>query len=101
MDFKELEAKLLANAARYEENNGVRIDLDFSLLKLVEEMGELYQAVMIHQKKSRPEKHVPESESHEMLAKELSDVVGMAVVLADRLGVDLERALMDKWVNHK
>lgn len=101
MDFNELETKLLANATRYEEKNGVKIDLDFSLLKLVEEMGELYQAVMIHQKKSRPEKHLSEEQSHDQVARELSDVVGMAVVLADRLGVDLEKALVDKWVNHK
>jgi len=100
MDFKELEQKILDNAKRYEQNHQVKVDLDFSLLKLIEEVGELYQAIMIHQKKSRPEKHLPEQESHNQLAEELSDVVGMAIVLADRLGVDVEKALLDKWINH-
>lgn len=97
MEFDELQKRILVNAKRYEKRNGVIIDLDFSVLKLVEEVGELYQALMIHQKKSRPEKHLPEEESKANLALELADVVGMLVVLSDQLGVDLELAIIDKW----
>lgn len=100
MEFDELQNKILANAKRYEKESGVKVDLDFSVLKLIEEVGELYQALMIHQKKSRPEKHVSEEESQTKLAHELADVAGMLIVLSNQFGIDLERAIIDKWVNH-
>lgn len=55
---------------------------------------------MIHQKKSRPEKHVSKEESQTKLAQELADVSGMLIVLSNQLGIDLEKAITDKWINH-
>ncbi len=40
MDFKEISEKVFANAKKYETNYGVKVDLDFSYLKLMEEMSE-------------------------------------------------------------
>ena len=70
-------------------------------MKLYEEVGELAQAVLIHGKKSRPEKHVSKEVSKEELAKELADVVGMAIVNAYLLGIDLEEAIEKKWIDKK
>ncbi|MBU0613779.1 hypothetical protein KJ766_00635, partial [Patescibacteria group bacterium] len=75
MDFKELQKRVVENAINYGQKYNVKIDEDFALLKLYEEVGELTQAVLIHRKKSRPEKHVPEEVSKKELAKELADVV--------------------------
>lgn len=101
MDFKELQSKVVENAIIYGKKYNVQIDEDFALLKLYEEVGELAQAVLIHRKKSRPEKHVPEEVSKKELAKELADVVGMAIVNAHLLGIDLEEAIDKKWINRK
>lgn len=90
----------MANADRYGRHNGVKVNLDFSVLKLIEEVGELYEALLIHNQKSRPEKRVPEKESRTKLGEELADVAGMLMVLSDQLGIDLERALIAKWVDH-
>nr|MDD3719779.1 phosphoribosyl-ATP pyrophosphohydrolase [Candidatus Gracilibacteria bacterium] len=98
MDFKELQEKVVANAINYGKKYNVVIDQDFSLLKLYEELGEYSQAVLIHRKKSRPEKFLPENESKEEVAKELADVVGMAIVNAHVFGIDLEEALSKKWI---
>ena len=100
MEFNKLKTEVLKNAKRYEKYNNIKIDLDFSVLKIIEEVGELYQALMIHQKKSRPEKHVSKKESQIKLAQELADVTGMLMVLSDQLGIDLEQAIKDKWINH-
>ena len=54
---------------------------------------------MIHKKKSRPEKFVDERVSKDMVAKELADVIGMAVFVADVLDIDVEKALQKKWIN--
>lgn len=99
MDFKELQKMVVENAINYGKKYNVQIDEDFALLKLYEEVGELAQAVLIHRKKSRPEKHVPEEISKKEIAKELADVVGMAIVNAHLLGIDLEEAIDKKWIN--
>ena len=98
MDFTEIAQKATQNALEYGEKYGVDIDQELATMKLFEEVGEFAQAKLIHDKKSRPQKHVDEAVSIENLAMELADIVGMAMVNAHLLGVDLEEALHKKWV---
>jgi len=97
--FKEINNGAVQNALNYGEKFNVKIDKEFAMLKLQEEVGELAQAVLIHEKKSRPEKFLSEIESKNALAEELADVVGMAMVVAHTYGIDLEDAIVNKWVN--
>jgi len=99
MDFQELQKKLINNAINYGKKYNVKIDEDFALLKLYEEVGEFAQAVLVHRKKCRPEKYMPEEKSKEELGKELADVFGMVIVNAYLLGIDLEKAIDEKWIN--
>jgi len=98
MDFKDLEKEVVQNAVNYGRNYNVKIDEDFALLKLYEEVGELAQAVLIHRKKSRPEKHVSAKESKKKLEEELADILGMVIVNAHLLDIDLEKAIAKKWI---
>ena len=99
MKFKDIENEVIQNVIRYGKEYNVEIDEDFALLKLYEEVGEFTQAVLIHRKKSRPEKHVAEDISKKEMAKELADIVGMAMVNAHLLGIDLEEAIDKKWIS--
>jgi len=54
---------------------------------------------LIHRKQSRPEKHTHEDESKKMLAYELADIVGLAVLNAHLFDVDLQQALEEKWLS--
>jgi NTP pyrophosphatase (non-canonical NTP hydrolase) len=99
MEFKELQHGVVQNALEYGKQYNIDIDEDFALLKLYEEAGELAQAVLIHRKKSRPEKHLADEVSKEKLAEEIADVVGMAIVCAHLYGIDLEEVMSKKWVN--
>ena len=102
MEFKELQEKIMENAYIYGKKYNVNIDdEEFALLKLYEEVGEFSQALLIHKKKSRPEKHVDESVSKEKMAEELADILGMTVVVCKVLGVDLETAVRKKWLKEK
>lgn len=101
MEFQELQKLVVANALNYGEKYNVKIDEDFAILKLYEELGEFSQAMLIHRRKSRPEKHLPEELSKEEVAKELADVLGMTIVTANLLGIDLEKALDKKWIHKK
>ena len=97
MEFKDMKAEALATASNYGERFGITIDKEFAILKFFEEVGELSEAILTHDRKSRPEKLLSQSESKKKMASELADVVGMALVLADVLEIDIEKALHDKW----
>lgn len=101
MDFEELQNKVYQNAINYGKNYDIEIDEDFALLKLYEEAGELAQAVLIHNKKSRPEKHISEDDSKRRVAEELADVIGLAIVIAKVMDIDITQSLEDKWINKK
>jgi NTP pyrophosphatase (non-canonical NTP hydrolase) len=101
MDFKTLQDKVYGNAVDYWKKYNVSIDEDFALIKLYEELWEFSQALLIHKRKSRPEKFLPEDASMKDVALELADVMWMVIVNAKVLGIDLESALMEKWVKAK
>lgn len=62
-EFKELQQKVVKNALAYGERHELQIDKDFAVIKLFEEVGELAQAILIHNKKCRKSKRVPDDVS--------------------------------------
>ena len=101
MEFKEIQKKAIENAINYCKKFNIEIDEDWALFKLYEEVGELAQSVLIHRKKCRPEKYIPKEKSKEELAQELADVLGMIMVNAYLLDIDLEEAIIKKWINRE
>lgn len=101
MEFREMYQGVMQTANSYGDRYGITIDQDFAVMKLYEEVGEFAQAVLIHRKQSRPEKHLSEEQSKKELARELADVVGLSLVIADRFDIDLEEAIVEKWINRR
>ncbi|MDD2732072.1 MAG: pyrophosphatase [Candidatus Pacebacteria bacterium] len=101
MEFKKLQKKIIKNALDYGRKYKVKIDEDFAFLKLYEEVGELTQDFLIYKRKCRPEKYLSEKRAKEELAKELADVLGLIVLNAYLLNIDLEEAIDNKWINKK
>jgi NTP pyrophosphatase (non-canonical NTP hydrolase) len=99
MEFKELQARVLRRAEKYSQHYGVTIDQDFAVLKLCEEAGEFAQALLIARNKCRPDKVRAEAEARAALAHELADIIGMAIINAHLLGIDLEEAMNGKWLS--
>lgn len=99
MEFKKIQQGVLERTEEYSKEYNVQIDEEFALLKLAEEVGEFYQAVLIHRKKCRPEKFVSEQESQQLVAKELADIFTNITLNADFLGIDLEQAIKEKSIN--
>ena len=99
MTFKEIQNGVLEVARVYGQRFNVNIDQDFAILKLYEEVGEFAQAVLIHKKKSKPENYRSEKETKEKLGEELADIIGMAIVNANLFGIDIERAIKEKWLD--
>ena len=98
MQFSELQTEINKNMDRYSQYNNITVDENWAVLKLLEEMGEFSQSIIIHRRQSRPEKFLPETESKQEIAKELADVVGIAIVCAKLFDIDLEEALNKKWI---
>lgn len=96
-----MQKKMIATATNYGERYGIKIDQDFALLKLYEEVGEFAQAVLIYRKQSRPEKFVSDEKAKEHLGQELADIAGMVVLNANLLGIDLEDAINKKWIDRQ
>ena len=101
MEFSKVKKAVCDNAKSYEKKYKVKIDENTALLKLMEEVGEFMQSVLIYKNKCRPEKKVSKSKAKEELANELSDVVGVAMIIADIYNIDLEKAINKKWIGKK
>jgi len=101
MNFKILEKNVVKNAFDYGKRHNIEFNQDFAAIKLMEEVGEFAQALLTHQKKCRESKFVSPKISKEQLGHELADVIGMAIVNANLSGIDIEKAIDEKWIHRK
>lgn len=85
-----------AVSSRYAERFGIRRDLDWCILKLTEELGELTQAHLSRSGRTRTDGQASELSSR--FEDEMADVLGQLLVLAKLSGTDLYGALDRKWL---
>jgi NTP pyrophosphatase (non-canonical NTP hydrolase) len=95
-DLRSLTDAIEAVSARYAQRFGIRRDLEWCLLKLGEELGELTQA---HLKRSGQARANGDAvELTRRFEDEMADVLGQLLVLAKLSGTDLPAALERKWL---
>jgi len=95
-DLRSLTDAIEAVSARYAQRFGIRRDLEWCLLKLGEELGELTQA---HLKRSGQARASDDNaELTRRFEDEMADVLGQLLVLAKLSGTDLLAALERKWL---
>ncbi|MFE4464884.1 pyrophosphatase [Oerskovia sp. NPDC056781] len=95
-----LTERVEAVSALYARKFGIERDPDWFVLKLAEEMGELTQAYLTATGRTRPRvapETVPDG-GREALAAEVADVLAHLLLLARAQGVDVERAVREKWL---
>lgn len=96
MQFDEMQRLVEANAERYAKKHHLEMDRDFLALKLMEEMGEFAEAILIYDKRCRTEKCLSDEEARIHLQDELADVMNIVILLAKKLDIDLLAALETK-----
>ena len=101
MELAALQKQIPKIFSLYLGRHGIKMDDDYVMLKIGEELGELIQAYLIHKKRCRKVKLVSPAESKKELAKELSDVFCLALVIAEQLNIDLEEAVTKKWITRE
>lgn len=99
MEFEELRKKIIEVGSDYRTRNDIVMDKNSTLIKLFEEVGELSQAVLIHQNKCRKSKIVKEEESKKHLSEEMADAFCLIIMCANEFDVDLEDAIDKKWLS--
>ena len=80
------------------KRDNIEVSDDYLILKLTEELGEFVQSYIVHKKQCRPEKYLSSEKSKRELSKELSDVLGLLLVISKTLDIDIEEALIKKWI---
>ncbi|MBN8941619.1 MAG: pyrophosphatase [Rhizobiales bacterium] len=84
---------------QYEAAFGIAPGEDWIVFKLQEELGELTQAYLAATARSR---HKAEGDgARDALAREIADVLGFTLALAERLGIDAGAALEAKWMRYE
>ncbi|MBT5503795.1 hypothetical protein HN858_02720 [Candidatus Falkowbacteria bacterium] len=98
MEIKELQNKASKVFLDNLKRDKIKVCDDYLVLKLTEELGEFVQSYIVHKKRCRPEKYLSSQKSKRELSKELSDVLGLILVIAKNLNIDVEEALVKKWI---
>ncbi len=98
MEIKQLQKKASRVFINNLKKDNINLTDDYLIIKLTEELGEFVQSYLIHKKMCRSVKFISKRESKKELAKELSDVLGLVFVIAQTTNVDLEKALVKKWI---
>jgi len=97
MEFQELRTFIKKQSNRLKHYYA---DLDHHSLilagavKLSEELGELCQEILAYQSIQRKEKL--SSDNHDKLAQEFADAIITPLILAEWMGIDIEKALEEK-----
>ena len=101
MELKQLQneaSKVFLNNLKRDK---IKISDDYLILKLTEELGEFVQSYLVHKKRCRPKKYLTNPESKRNLSKELADVLGLVIVIAKFEKINVEEALLKKWITRE
>lgn len=101
MEIKQLQKKASKVFLDNLKRDDITVSDDYLLLKLTEELGEFSQSYLVHKKRCRPAKYLSPAISKKELSKELADVLGMVLVIAEKLKINVEEALIKKWITRE
>ncbi|MFH1089568.1 MAG: hypothetical protein V1716_04045 [Candidatus Uhrbacteria bacterium] len=101
MELKQLQndaSKVFLNNLK---RDNIKVSEEYLVMKLTEELGEFVQSFLIHKKSCRPEKYKSLKDSKRETSKELADVLGIIFVIAKTMNIDVEEALVKKWITRE
>ncbi|WP_424806551.1 pyrophosphatase [Rhodococcus sp. 27YEA15] len=97
MDLEQLSDDVEHVSEIYATKFGIERDTTWFLLKLQEEVGELTQAFLMMTGQARIKGQTP-AEAAESFRREVADVFCQTLLLARHHGIDLARAVDEKWL---
>lgn len=97
--MSELLEKIEAVSQGYAVKIGIERSPEWFILKLQEELGELTQAYLKLKGQARTNCKSPE-ELQRALAEETADVLCHVLLFAKHNGIDVEKAVQEKWLKY-
>ena len=101
MELKQLQNQATKVFLNNLKRDNIKLNDDYLILKISEELGELVQSYLVYKKRCRPEKQLSKKESKKLVSKELADVLGLIFVIAKNLDIDVEEAIVKKWITRE
>ena len=101
MELKQLQDQASKMFLNNLTRDNIEASQDYLIMKLTEELGEFVQSFLVHKKRCRPEKYMSAQKSKRELSKELADVLGIIFVIAKTMKIDIEEALIKKWITRE
>ena len=98
VELVEITERLSKVSDIYAERFNIDRDRDWYLLKIQEELGELSKVFL--QMTQRARRGDPSTDLQKDLHDELADVLAMTLLFSRAQGIDVEKALSDKWFRH-
>lgn len=95
-NLAELAQKFDIAGQKYCSKYDIKRDDDWIIMKLQEEVGELFQAWLMHTGRARDKGQTPD-ELKQMLAAETADILGMIMIFAASQNIDLNHYIEKKW----
>lgn len=99
MDLKEIEQKLKTVIDVYIEKFKIQHSDDWFVMKIQEELGELTSTHLKLTQRARLGNHTKE-ELEFNLKEEIADVIAMTLLFAQHKGIDVEKAINEKWFKY-
>lgn len=98
MDIQTLSAKVEKVAQKYSKEYNIKIDSDWLLFKLQEELGELTQAYLMYSKRGR-DKGLSKAKIKDNFEKEFADVFCFVLLFAKYHKIKLSKVIREKWIS--
>lgn len=98
MDLQKLSAQVEKVAQKYSKEYGIKIDSDWLLFKLQEELGELTQAYLMYSDRGR-KKGFSKKKIRDDFEKEFADVLSFVLLFAKHHDIDFEKIIQEKWLS--
>ena len=97
MTIQELIKEINKNAEWYANKFNVKVDKEFAALNLVKEIGQFAEARLIEQ--GIATKKLDQEAAKDRMTQELVDIIALAIINANQYDIDLEKAIIEKWIN--
>lgn len=95
-ELKKLQSDIAKVSNFYAQTFKIERDKDWYILKLQEEMGELSKAYINYTGRGKNK----DGDFKKELIEELADVFAHLILLCDSLGIDIDKAIQEKWLRH-
>jgi NTP pyrophosphatase (non-canonical NTP hydrolase) len=98
MDINKLSTQVENVALKYSKEYGIKIDSDWLLFKLQEELGELTQAYLMYSNRGR-KKGYSKKKIREDFEKEFADVLSFVLLFAKFHNINFDKIIKEKWLS--